>query len=90
LPITEGNVLARNGDHNIEFGVIKADGTFRVMGLKPGNTYAFSVESKMVERTLPDKKSIVMASGDNTDVSFVSIEKPSTFSISGSAFFEGE
>ena len=54
-PIPNGKVIAKSGD-NIEQATILENGTFRVMGLVPGKTYDFSVESYLIERTLPDVK----------------------------------
>ena len=54
-PVSEGNIIAKHGD-NIEQAAIQADGTFRLMGLKPASTYTLVVESALVERTLPNLK----------------------------------
>ena len=88
--------MAKHGD-NVEQAVIQADGTFRMMGLQPEITYIFVVESPMVERTLPGSQKVMIVTpslaspnSDVTDLRFTSIEKQSTTSISGSAFFESE
>lgn len=67
------------------------------MGLQPGKTYAISVDSTQIERALPGEKLVTIATptaakpnADITNLRFSAIEKLSTVSISGVAFFEGE
>ena len=82
-------MLARHGD-NLEIGIIQPEGTFKIMGLQPSKSYIFSVESTLIERTLPSEKAVMITKDDTFDVDFVSIERPGKFSVSGAAFFEGE
>ena len=60
--------------------MIQPDGRFRVMGLHPGKTYAFSVISDQIERTLPSEKLITIGTPtdaepnvDVVDLGFASI-----------------
>lgn len=96
FPVTEGSVLAKNGD-SIEQTTLKEDGTFRVMGLQPNIPYTFTVESTAVDRSLPGSQEVTIQApsanqpnSDVTDLRFVAIERAKTMSVAGSAFFEGE
>lgn len=80
-PISDGSVMAKHGD-SIEQAAIQTDGTFRLMGLKPGTTYTVTVESTLVERTLPGFQELTIAvpssaapNSDVTGLRFTSIEK---------------
>ena len=57
--VTEGTVLARL-EESVEQAKIQPDGTFRLMGLKPGNTYAVTVESAKIESLLPYEKLVTI------------------------------
>ena len=47
VPIKSGNVIARSDDL-VEQAVITSDGSFRIKGLHPLNSYTLTVESDVV------------------------------------------
>ena len=57
--VPEGTVLAKL-EESVEQAKIQPDGTFRLMGLKPGNTYAVTVESSLIESLLPYEKLVTV------------------------------
>lgn len=70
-PIVEGEIIARHLD-TVEQAAIQADGSFRVMGLQPGKTYAFSVSSPQVERLL-SAETLIMIEKPTKDKSNVDV-----------------
>ena len=63
------------------------------MGLKPGMKYSLSVESDSIETVMPASQTVTVSldqPGDIHDIVFIAIERSSTFSLAGSAFFQNE
>ena len=57
------------------------------MGLNKGQRYLLSVDSAVVERTLPQEKQIVISDEDMKNLVIVAVGRQSHTGISGSIFF---
>jgi len=57
--VTEGTVYARF-ENTVEQASVQPDGTFRLMGLKPAQTYLVSVESSQIAGLLPSEKPVMI------------------------------
>lgn len=93
-------VCATCGEKSMESGKTGRDGSFRIRGLVPGNTYEVSVRlasDRMLHtnvaslfKATPLKVPVKVAHADVKDVNFLALRLISDMSISGVVNFEGE
>ncbi len=92
LPLESARIIAHCEDcvNKNEETSIDTDGNFRLRGLAPGHKYKISVQSDLIERTVPNFLIIDVTAEDSKGHEFLAIMQSPYIEVSGSVNFDGE